>query len=138
MFTLKGAMEAAVGDYIIKGIKGEFYPCKEKIFRDSYQIIDANKKVEGDHIPDTGEMVEKEPPDFLEIYVESDLCFDGQDELELLFLAGKRRGRWEAAQQKYNTAKEAYLATGGGETSFPIFEKIWNLARELKEGGGES
>ena len=99
------------------------------------QIVDANKKVEPNHIPDAGEMVEKEPPGFLEIYTESDLSFDSQDELELLFLAGKRRGRWEAAQQKYNTAKEAYLATGGGETSFPIFQKIWNMARELKEGG---
>ena len=30
--TLEGAMRADVGDYIIKGIKGEIYPCKPDIF----------------------------------------------------------------------------------------------------------
>ena len=30
--TLEGMMKASFGDYIIKGIKGEFYPCKPDIF----------------------------------------------------------------------------------------------------------
>ena len=30
--TLEGNMIASIGDYIIKGIKGEFYPCKPDIF----------------------------------------------------------------------------------------------------------
>lgn len=30
---------AAFGDFIIKGIKGEFYPCKPEIFRELYEII---------------------------------------------------------------------------------------------------
>ncbi len=30
--TLEGVVTARVGDYIIKGIKGEFYPCKPDIF----------------------------------------------------------------------------------------------------------
>lgn len=34
--TLEGIMEASIGDYIIKGIKGEFYPCKEDIFELTY------------------------------------------------------------------------------------------------------
>lgn len=34
--TLEGVMEASVGDYIIKGIKGEFYPCKPDIFEGTY------------------------------------------------------------------------------------------------------
>lgn len=34
--TLEGLMTATVGDYIIKGIKGEFYPCKENIFLETY------------------------------------------------------------------------------------------------------
>ena len=34
--TLEGIMNASVGDFIIKGIKGEFYPCKEDIFNQSY------------------------------------------------------------------------------------------------------
>lgn len=34
--TLEGIMQTSIGDYIIKGIKGEFYPCKEDIFELTY------------------------------------------------------------------------------------------------------
>ena len=35
--TLEGNMEASKGDWIIKGVKGEFYPCKPDIFEATYQ-----------------------------------------------------------------------------------------------------
>lgn len=35
--TLEGRMTADVGDYIIRGVKGEFYPCKPDIFADTYE-----------------------------------------------------------------------------------------------------
>ncbi len=34
--TLEGDMRAENGDYIIKGIKGEFYPCRRYIFEETY------------------------------------------------------------------------------------------------------
>lgn len=34
--TLEGDMEALPGDWIIKGVKGEFYPCKPDIFEATY------------------------------------------------------------------------------------------------------
>ena len=34
--TLEGDMRADDGDWLIKGIKGEFYPCKPDIFEESY------------------------------------------------------------------------------------------------------
>lgn len=37
--TLEGTMVANIGDYIIKGIKGEFYPCKEDIFLQTYSLL---------------------------------------------------------------------------------------------------
>ena len=37
--TLEGVMNASLGDYIIKGIKGEFYPCKPDIFELTYELI---------------------------------------------------------------------------------------------------
>ena len=41
--TLEGTMKAHLGDYIIRGIKGEYYPCAEQIFLDSYdEVVDAN------------------------------------------------------------------------------------------------
>ena len=37
--TLEGNMTVKVGDYIIKGIKGEFYPCKPDIFELTYEEV---------------------------------------------------------------------------------------------------
>ena len=36
IFTLEGKMNASVGDWIIRGIKGELYPCKPDIFEETY------------------------------------------------------------------------------------------------------
>ena len=41
IFTLEGKMRAAVGDWIIKGVKGEFYPCKPDIFAATYEAVEA-------------------------------------------------------------------------------------------------
>jgi len=38
--TLEGDMKASSGDYIIKGIKGECYPCKPDIFKASYEAVE--------------------------------------------------------------------------------------------------
>jgi hypothetical protein len=38
--TLEGTMIGIVGDYIIKGIQGEFYPCKPNIFKQTYDLVD--------------------------------------------------------------------------------------------------
>ncbi|WP_298752007.1 hypothetical protein [uncultured Arcobacter sp.] len=38
--TLEGVMKADVGDYIIKGVNGEFYPCKEEIFLKTYDFVE--------------------------------------------------------------------------------------------------
>lgn len=39
--TLEGQHEAAFGDWIIQGVKGEFYPCKPDIFEATYEAVDA-------------------------------------------------------------------------------------------------
>lgn len=37
--TLEGVMEASVGDWIIRGVAGEFYPCKPDIFEATYEPV---------------------------------------------------------------------------------------------------
>jgi hypothetical protein len=37
--TLEGAMLARIGDYIIKGVRGEFYPCAQDIFEETYERV---------------------------------------------------------------------------------------------------
>lgn len=38
--TLEGTFRASVGDYIIKGVNGEFYPCKPDIFASTYEAAE--------------------------------------------------------------------------------------------------
>jgi hypothetical protein len=38
--TLEGTMKADIGDYIIKGVMGEFCPCKPEGFKKTYERID--------------------------------------------------------------------------------------------------
>jgi hypothetical protein len=38
--TLEGQMSADIGDWIIKGVEGELYPCKDSIFRVSYEAVE--------------------------------------------------------------------------------------------------
>ena len=38
--TLEGEMEAKIGDWIIRGVKGEFYPCKPDIFEATYEKVE--------------------------------------------------------------------------------------------------
>lgn len=40
IFTLEGALMASVGDWIIRGVHGEFYPCKPDIFEMTYEPVE--------------------------------------------------------------------------------------------------
>lgn len=48
--TLEGEMKININDFIIKGIKGEFYPCKPDIFAETYEAI---KGEEMDEVKET-------------------------------------------------------------------------------------
>ena len=49
--TLEGAMEFGPGDWIIKGVAGEFYPCKPDIFAATYEAVAVRS---GDACPRCG------------------------------------------------------------------------------------
>ena len=38
--TMEGVMTTSAGDWIIKGVKGEFYPCKPDIFEATYELVE--------------------------------------------------------------------------------------------------
>ena len=45
--TLEGVMVADVGDFVIKGVQEEFYPCKPGIFAETYEPLAAPVATEG-------------------------------------------------------------------------------------------
>lgn len=38
--TLEGQVRAKVGDYIIRGVRGEYYPCAKDIFEETYEVYE--------------------------------------------------------------------------------------------------
>ena len=44
--TLEGLMRAEPGDWIIKGVKGEFYPCKSDIFEATYERVADDERTD--------------------------------------------------------------------------------------------
>ena len=40
--TLEGVMTISENDYIIKGVHGEFYPCKPSIFEATYEVVNES------------------------------------------------------------------------------------------------
>ena len=38
--TLEGIMHVSPGDYVIRGVANEFYPCKPDIFKDTYELVE--------------------------------------------------------------------------------------------------
>lgn len=46
--TLEGVMQAAFGDWIIRGVEGEFYPCKPAIFEATYEPVEERDRNECD------------------------------------------------------------------------------------------
>lgn len=58
--TLEGVMEAKIGDYVIKGINGEFYPCKPGIFEKTYEkVIEVKEDVRKDILKPNIEFVNR-------------------------------------------------------------------------------
>jgi len=62
--TLEGDMVARVGDYIIRGVKGEFYPCKPEIFHATYD------PAEDDVTQEQWDEAVKDAKEVLEMYKE--------------------------------------------------------------------
>jgi hypothetical protein len=50
--TLEGVMLATPGYYIIKGVEGEFYPCKSEIFHKTHKLVDWELDRDGDAFPE--------------------------------------------------------------------------------------
>lgn len=40
IYTLEGTMRASAGDWLIRGVQGELYPCKPDIFDATYEKVD--------------------------------------------------------------------------------------------------
>lgn len=51
IYTLEGVMTAKPGDWIIKGVQGELYPCKPDVFEKTYEPIITEEQAYGNDCP---------------------------------------------------------------------------------------
>lgn len=68
--TLEGVLRARIGDYIIKGVNGEFYPCKPDIFEKTYDKTPTEEEIKKEW-EELGYKVENN-------YRNMKICFDGE------------------------------------------------------------
>lgn len=64
--TLEGNMLAHDGDYIIKGVKGEFYPCKPDIFKATYEKL-SNESNDNSYSRKSEDLLEKYQTEYWQI-----------------------------------------------------------------------
>ena len=70
IFTLEGTMMAGIGDFIIKGVNGEFYPCKPDIFDKTYSQYQPKRNP----LPDgTLPLTEKELKEFNKLFLDNSI-----------------------------------------------------------------
>lgn len=82
--TLEGQMRADPGDWIIKGIKGEFYPCKPDIFEQTYDFT-TEEKVAEIKISEIQKVNLKEGDVFLVTIKDDDVDFESLQCLKVQF-----------------------------------------------------
>ncbi len=101
--TLEGTMYAAPGDFIIRGVRGEFYPCKPDIFALTYErvslapvvISDANRAIMEQAWDDGDNTVRLEPgenaPWFVGMHEDFEVC-EGLEHDGVLYVAVHQSG----------------------------------------------
>lgn len=55
--TLEGQMTASLGDWIIKGISGELYPCKDDIFKKTYEKVNTDECIDSGDVEEEGSLL---------------------------------------------------------------------------------
>lgn len=104
--TLEGVMRAAPGDWIIKGVKGEFYPCKADIFQATYEPAAPSpyERLE-EWIAETNERAAQPAPqiDPAQRLTPEAISAIAPDELAAMF-----NGCMEMLSMRFKTAQELY------------------------------
>ena len=136
--TLEGVMTAQNGDYIIKGIKGEFYPCKADIFENSYvpvyksgemtfgQAIEAlnrGEKVSRKGWNEKGMYLWKKPT----FEITPEVCFDPKLKQAVIDNGGKLLGLPTICMYTHDSSGRKAVLTGWLASQSDIFAEDWVL-----------
>lgn len=124
--TLEGNMTASKGDYIIKGVDGEIYPCKPDIFHKTYQ---ANSEVEEGTKHDAFNLKFKEH----EVFADKLVIVD-EDDIPFLWI-DKESKKVSFGGRYFEIYKEQQLVAEMGnlrEAMFEIYSMRYGHASDAK------
>jgi hypothetical protein len=112
--TLEGIMRGNCGDYIIKGIKGEIYPCKSDIFEITYELAST---------PSQTKISDKVLFEQATVSMEEHYGYGSETEIDAYF----RGAKW--MQKQYETyGKKTFIDLVSDEES-----QVHKVVRKLKE-----
>jgi len=129
IYTLEGVMTAIVGDWIIKGIKGEFYPCKPDIFEQTYEPVKPSPSPAKDKCPrckGTGREVHHEGSVW-ETFSDCSLCKASQPAMPLI------ASPYENSEDKSFFHKSIELAFLEGSRKQRDADMAWHKNRTLDD-----
>lgn len=111
--TLEGVMKAMPGDYIIKGVQGEIYPCKPDIFEATYDSVPKNHiermEVEASELQDKIDGAQK----FLDSFQEEDAPLICDEQFDLIEKQVKfMKAYLLTLRRRINFDKEMFNAIG--------------------------
>lgn len=124
--TLEGSMHVSKGDYIIKGVEGEFYPCKPDIFHKTYQ---ASSEVEEGTKHDAFNLKFKEH----EVFTDKLVVVD-EDDIPFLWI-DKESKKVSFGGRYFQIYKEQQLVAEVGnlrEAMFEIYSMRYGHASDAK------
>ena len=103
--TLEGDMEVSKGDYVIKGVKGEFYPCKPDIFEQTYESVENQDSLT---LKEAAEEFAEGEWDGAAVDTDGNPLY-AQDEIEYAFKAG---AKWQKEQSYISKETVKKIAKG--------------------------
>lgn len=136
--TLEGVMTAQNGDYIIKGIKGEFYPCKADIFENSYlPMYESEEMTFGQAIEalNRGDKVSRKGWNGKGMYlwkkqtfeITPEICSDPKLKQAVIDNGGKLLGLPTICMYTHDSSGRKAVLTGWQPSQSDIFGKDWAI-----------
>ena len=114
--TLEGDHHASPGDYIIKGVNGEFYPCKPDIFAKTYESSTLTPPAEDNNVPAKA----LNEPLTLEVLAKSQLFQMLGEKVEVIRMGEMWQAEW-ATVRSFGDCK----TDGGRLCCHELYGKTW-------------
>ena len=146
--TLEGTMKASKGDYIIKGVQGEYYPCKPDVFEMTYDKVDFEEtpaKTIDDYFNEWEDLLKTIDEKSEDLYVLKNSLIRAEQEIidntDFKALFGKNNADVRKAylkdklQPNYDAKHELEMSIDSAKRRIDYIRSLMNMQRALIDMG---